>query len=240
MAIVDYKISRENMSIKAKGTSRVNALILVIFACIAGYRWWQGKAEAAGSRPTSIVRPQGAHSPARMGAYEKLENCTLVESRGNDGDSFDVRLPDKRVVTLRLYFVDTPESAFKTYRGGANNYERIEQQARYFGITSDDAVKVGKDAKDFALRLLGQRPFTIETAWEDPFGDHRYHAFVQVVDQGRVKELHEMLVEKGYARIFTKGATTPAGVSSAEEKRRLQQIESLVRQQRLGAWGLRK
>ena len=47
--------------------------------------------------------------------FEILENCTLIENRGNDGDSFHV-MTRKGDQELRLYYVDAPESSARKYR----------------------------------------------------------------------------------------------------------------------------
>jgi hypothetical protein len=52
-----------------------------------------------------------------------------------------VRLPDGRIETFRLYFVDTTESRS---RG-----KRSDKQAAYFGITREQAIELGKQAKTF-------------------------------------------------------------------------------------------
>lgn len=167
----------------------------------------------------------GTSPPAageRSGNYEVYRGCTLAEARGNDGDSFLVRLPDGRKEIFRLYFVDTPESAFRDYANGETNHERIrEQAAEMGGITPEQAVEIGKKAKEFTLRLLAERPFTIYTAWDSPFHDHRYHAHVEVLDGGKPAWLHRLLMERGLARLKTKPADLPDGTSAAAEKKRL-------------------
>lgn len=184
----------------------------------------------AGPRPTSAVE--------KVGGYEIYQSCTLVDTRGNDGDSFMVNLPDGRKSELRLYFVDTPESAFKSYAGGDNNHQRIaEQAAELGGITPQQAVQVGQDAKHFTLALLASQPFDIYTRWDSPFHDGRYHAFVEVKQGGKQRWLHELLVEKGFVRIHTKGADLPDGTSYAKHKSYLKGLESSARKTRAGAWG---
>jgi|GEM_PF-2345133 len=47
----------------------------------------------------------------------------------------------------------------------------------------------------------------------------RYHAFIEVTDKDRAQFLHQRLLEKGFARILTKGANLPSGASErAHEK----------------------
>ena len=42
--------------------------------------------------------------------FERFDGCVLTPDEWTDGDSFRVRLPDGRLETFRLYFVDTTES----------------------------------------------------------------------------------------------------------------------------------
>ena len=74
------------------------------------------------SRQAAPSAPQSGQSPGR---YEVFRNCSLAENRGNDGDSFRVKLPGGRTEIIRLYFADAPEGDFKSYGGGRNNHERI-------------------------------------------------------------------------------------------------------------------
>ena len=43
--------------------------------------------------------------------FERFDGCVLEPDEWTDGDSFRVRLPDSRLETFRLYFVDTTEIA---------------------------------------------------------------------------------------------------------------------------------
>lgn len=190
------------------------------------------------SNSKSEENEKSSGKPARTGEYEVHRGCTLVEHRNNDGDSFHVRLPDGRSAEFRLYFVDTPESAFKTYRGGENNHARIRQQATDLGgITPEQAVEVGKTAKNLTLGLLNQAPFTLHTVWDSPYQDERYHAFVEVRHSGKTRWLHEMLVERGLARILTKPADLPDGTPAASHRQHLRELESAAKHAGAGAWG---
>jgi endonuclease YncB( thermonuclease family) len=177
--------------------------------------------------------------PEHTGGFEVHHHCTLAEARHNDGDSFMVRLPDGRKEEFRLYFVDTPESAFKRYSGGETNHERIRQQAADLGgITPEQAVETGKKAKSFTLGLLGGAPFTLHTRWDSPFHDGRYHAFVQVTWDKRTRWLHELLIERGLARIKTKGSDLPDGTPMARHREKLRESEKAARRAAIGVWGL--
>lgn len=174
------------------------------------------------SAPKSSPPKSSDSSASRTGKYETYRGCTLSNDRGNDGDSFRVNLPDGRSEIFRLYFVDTPESDFKTYRNGEDNHDRIRDQARDMNVSPEEAVKIGKRAKDFVLDLLKSKPFTLHTEWDSPFNDRRYHAFIEVESGGKNRFLHEVLIERNLARVKTKGADLPDGTPASQQRRKLE------------------
>jgi endonuclease YncB( thermonuclease family) len=181
-------------------------------------------------------KPSAGGSRAATASYETFTACRLEEHRGNDGDSFLVRLPDGRVEQFRLYYVDAPESAFRRYGGGRDNHQRIREQAAAFGIAEQAAVDIGRQAKERVRERLGRQPFTLHTRWDDPFGDRRYHAFVAPAGHGL---LDEELVREGLVRIHTKGAELPDGTPVKVRLRQLRELEREARQAGRGAWGMR-
>lgn len=219
-----------------------SAVLPIIILAAAIFLWaFDTYRQASPARPVAETREPAeiASQPSNTGGYETFHGCTLAPDRGNDGDSFRVKLPGGRTEIIRLYFVDTPESAFKSYGGGENNHRRIEQQAAHMGgITSQQAVEIGKKAKAFTLGTLGKSPFTIHTEWESPYKDKRYHAFIEVTVEGKPRLLHELLVEKGLARIHTKGATLPDGTPERKQEDRLYKLQSTAKANESGAWGL--
>lgn len=223
--------------------------VLLVIAAIVLWVLEQKRAAETRSNPpprrtekASPASKPAAKKPEKSvtaGSYEVYHGCTLVEARNNDGDSFMVRLPDGRKNEFRLYFVDTPESAFKRYAGGDSNHERIRQQAAELGgITPEQAVETGKQAKARTLALLGGEPFTIFTCWDSPFHDDRYHAFVEVRENGKACWLHRLLVERGLARIKTKPADLPDGTPASKEREHLRELERRAKRGELGVWGL--
>jgi endonuclease YncB( thermonuclease family) len=171
--------------------------------------------------------------PLASGGYEVFTGCRLEEHRQNDGDSFRIRLPDGRIEQFRLYFVDAPESAFRSYAGGRNNHQRISEQAVDFGISDSQAVEIGRRAKQRVRDLLAGGTFAVHTAWDDPFNDERYHAFIQP-STGPL--LHETLVREGLARIHTKPADLPDGTPAKRRLAQLRDLEAVARRAKQGAW----
>lgn len=182
---------------------------------------------------TDRFSPIGAIS----GEWQEFKNCRLIKGRNSDGDSFHVRY-DGKEGEFRLYFVDTPESEYKTYRGGENNGERLDEQGEYFGgLSREQAAAIGKKAKEFTLDLLGEETFTLRTKWENVYGPERKYCFVVVNWAGREVYLHELLVANGLARIYTRGADLPKGRRWQAQKDFLKIWEAEVKKKGYGAWG---
>lgn len=183
---------------------------------------------------TPVKRPGGRPG----GDWELLKECRLVTGRNGDGDSFHVK-HEKGETEFRLYFIDTPESQYKTYRGGESNGPRIAEQGAYFGgIGQDQTTAVGLAAKGMVKRILAENPFEILTKWEDVYGPDRKYCLAIVQWQGREVYLHELLVAQGLGRIHTRGAGLPSGRSYHEQKSFLQTLEARAREEKVGAWGL--
>lgn len=222
-----------------RSTKGVRLVLLLVFALLA---WFFGppkqaqKRERDKDRGTSSSSSPASSTAPRTGAYETYSGCRYEEHRQNDGDSFRVRLPDGRVEQFRLYYVDCPESDFRTYKGGADNHERIHDQAVAFGITDQQAVEIGKRAKARAHDLLSAGGFTLYTRWDDPFGDQRYHAFI--LPPGG-PYLEETLVREGLVRIHTKGADMPDGTPIKQRQSQLRDLEREAKKAGRGAWGMR-
>jgi endonuclease YncB( thermonuclease family) len=130
---------------------------------------------------------------------------------------------------FRLYFVDAPEEE-RVYA------HRIVEQAMYFGISTDAAVEVGREASEFTKQALA-KPLTIYTRWRRAFGRSalwRYYAIV-VTSDGR--DLNELLVSAGLARIYGTRTPLPDGGDSREYLAHLRELEAEAKAAKRGAWG---
>lgn len=156
--------------------------------------------------------------------WQTLEACQLVESWRNDGDSFKIHWNGEEL-TIRLYFADTPESDYRFM-------DRTRAQAAYFGISEEQAVEVGKMAKEFTRNAL-KDGFSVRTRWQGVFGGEktaRKYGIVTVPEG----DLAEMLVANGLARIHGMGI----GGKTWEEVERLKVLEAEAKAAKRGAWGL--
>jgi endonuclease YncB( thermonuclease family) len=227
---------------KLKNSRLVSLLIFAVLG-IWAYNQIQSPPPDPDKSPARTASRKPAASSSRqhesLGRYEVYRQCTLADARNNDGDSFLVHLPDGRKAVFRLYFVDTAESAFRSYAGGETNHQRIRQQAADLGgITPQQAVEIGKKGKAFTLGLLASQPFDLYTCWDSPFNDKRFHAFVEVRPDRKPRWLHELLVERGLARIKTKPADLPDGTPASKQLQHLRDLERAAKRAQAGVWGL--
>ena len=164
---------------------------------------------------------------AGHGKWVTMEDCILVPNASNDGDSFHVRVKRKEYI-FRLYFVDSPET-------DATLADRLDEQAKYFGITVAQALQVGEMAKTFTVEKLSH-PFTVYTCRQDALGRSKKERFYAIVQTGN-QDLAEELVKNGLARIH--GASgKPIGLLAADgEWARLEQMQAGAKGEKVGGWG---
>src|SRR4051812_20357229 len=161
------------------------------------------------------------------GSWVTLEGCHYLAKPSNDGDSFHCTVGGKEYV-FRLYFVDAPETT-------AEFRDRVEKQAKYFGMTVPQTTQVGELAKNYTKEKLAA-PFVIRTCWQDAMGRSRKQRFYATV-QTTNGDLAEQLVENGLARI--KGIqAAPEGLTFArQEWQKLTQLQSKAKREQVGGWG---
>ena len=205
-------------------------LLAVVGAGAIGWARWKGWIPDAEVRPHLSPPATTGSKSAKPVIWSEWRDCTLVENRANDGDSFLVR-HDGVEHTVRLYFADSPEKYRNQY-----NQKRLAEQGRYFGgLTEDETIQIGEAARDFSLERLRLAPFRILTRNEKVFDSGRIYAFVAVAEG----DLAELLVGHGLARIYTKGENRPGGPASLSEKQHLLGMERRAREARTGGWRTR-
>ena len=163
-----------------------------------------------------------AHSP-----WVTLQGGHYLIKRPNDGDSFHVSVEGHEYI-FRLYFIDAPETS-------AEFRDRVDEQAKYFGVTVDQVLEVGELAKQFTREKLTE-PFLVRTCWEDAGGRsrmQRFYAFVQT----RTGDLGEQLVENGLARSHPATAKPEGLTSAAAEWQKLMTLERKAKREKVGGWG---
>ena len=168
-----------------------------------------------------------ASEPKHLKKFVRYADCEFIETAYADGDSFRVRVDGQERV-LRLYFVDAPESDTRFP-------DRNAEQAEYFGITPEQSVEAGKVAKKFVHDLLKGKKLTVFTRWASALGSSRLPRYYAIVEaDGR--NLADILVEAGLARLKGKSVTLPDGTAIDDYLAHLAELETAARAAKLGAW----
>jgi len=171
--------------------------------------------------------------PTTAMALERFEGCVLVPTDWADGDSFLVRLPDDRKITVRLYAVDCIEIHLS---GDDSNARRLRDQRRYFGIQdSIAAIRHGEAAWQFVQQVLAE-PFVLHTAFADGRGDGRFQRVYGFITTADGRDLGEALVTAGLARAYGVRRATPDGRSAREYEAGLNDLELTAARKGKGAW----
>ncbi len=211
----------------------ISIVLGVIVALIAGYLKKEGGGSTIAFDGLTL-----SEVPATVagGDWTHLKKCRLITGRNNDGDSFHVK-HEEGETEFRLYFVDTPESKYKTYRGGDSNGKRIGEQGKYFGgLDREETTAVGSDAKKLVAEILTQGEFEIFTRWEEVYGPDRRYALVVPKVKGQRFFLHELLVGKGLGRIHTTGVDIPQLRKRREQESVLRDLEKDAQAANVGGW----
>lgn len=172
----------------------------------------------------ALLPPSPAVAAKKWRVYE---NCTQIENPANDGDSFHVQV-NKRKYLFRLYWVDTPETDNSVA-------DRVVEQAAYFGISTQDAIKYGKEAAKFSKDFM-KGGFTVHTKFADAMGRSAKDRDYAIIEKDG-KFLHIELVRAGLARIHGFQEINEELMPSASTMRmRIKGAESEAKKEKRGAW----
>ncbi len=174
-------------------------------------------------------------APAATRILKLYENCELIETSWADGDSFLVRLPDDREITVRLYGVDCIETKLV---GDESNLRRLRDQSKWFGIPNPvEARRIGLEARDVVFKKLSE-PFSVITAFADARGSAEYERFYAFITTADGQDLAEFLVGNGLARAHGVLRGRPDGLHRDEWEQRLEDLQLRAARENKGAWRL--
>lgn len=181
-----------------------------------------------------LIAPGFISVHAQPAVMESHPEACWVDAPFNDGDSFLVTFAGTNHV-VRLYFVDCPESV----SNDESDQRRILEQKRYFGITNGlEMVRMGKEAAARTRDLLKDRPFTVHTALAEALGRSKKPRIYGMITLEDGRDLAQVLVDEGFARIKGLGRATPTGIGTEEYSTFLQDRELVAALGRKGCWGL--
>lgn len=184
-----------------------------------------GMAQVAGGQSSA-----GGTTP--LPEFKIYPKARLVESRTNEADTLRVKVSDTEDEhVFVLYFVDALDTSL-------THPQRVQEQGRYFGVSSQRAVEEGQKAAQYVTQLLKERPFTVMTRWEEVPGLSRFYALILVEKStGQWVYLADLLVQQGYARVAGVTTQLPSDARSLNEYAlELQTLRKQAEQRKAGIW----
>ncbi len=179
---------------------------------------------------------QGGGGTAALSEFKIYPKARLVESRTNEADTLRVKVSDTEDEhVFVLYFVDALDTSL-------THPQRVQEQGRYFGVSSQRAVEEGQRAAQYVTQLLNEKPFTVMTRWEEVPGLSRFYALILVEKSaGQWVYLADLLVQQGYARVAGVTTQLPSDSRSLNEYAlELQTLRKQAEQRRAGIWAVSK
>ncbi len=176
--------------------------------------------------------PAGQASRAPLPEFKIFPKAKLIESRANEADTLRIKVSDTEDEHIFvLYFVDAPDISLI-------HPQRVQEQGRYFGVSSQRVIEEGQRAANYVTQLLKQQPFTVMTRWEEVPGLSRYYALILVeISPGKQVYLADLLVQKGYARVAGVTSSLPADSRSINDYAlELQELKRRAQQSKAGIW----
>jgi endonuclease YncB( thermonuclease family) len=188
--------------------------------------------------PVAQVVPGQTNDAGRaaLPEFKIFPKARLIESRANEADTLRIKVSDTEDEHIFvLYFVDAPDISL-------THPQRVQEQARYFGVSSQRIVEEGQRAVQYVTQLLKEHPFTVMTRWEEVPGLSRFYALILVeISPGKQVYLADLLVQQGYARVAGVTSSLPADARSISDYAlELQELRKRAQQSKAGIWAASK
>lgn len=213
--------------------------VLVLIVVLVAILLKESRPMPASAVPVGMAQlppGSGSNSNAPLPDFKVYPKARLIESRTNEADTLRLKVSDTEDEhVFVLYFVDALDTSL-------THPQRVQEQGRYFGVSSAQAVETGQKAAAYVTQLLAQRPFTVMTRWEEVPGLGRYYALV-LVDMGAGKWVYlaDLLVQQGYARVAGVTTSLPSDSRSLNEYAlELQALRRQAEQRKAGIWAASK
>jgi endonuclease YncB( thermonuclease family) len=134
-----------------------------------------------------------------------------------------------------LYFVDALDASW-------THPQRVQEQARYFGVSGEKVVSEGLKATQYVTQLLKDRPFSVMTRWEQVPERSRFYALILVEHTpGSWVYLADLLVQQGFARVAGVTTSLPSDTRSLNDYAlEIQALRKQAEQRKAGVWAASK
>lgn len=189
---------------------------------------------AEATRAQKLTEKPGriAHAPHPSLLTEGLEevhDAAFVEDPTNTGDRFLVTARGEKM-SVKLMSVSCPSP-------NPEDKSAHDFHTRYFGITKEDTIMIGRQAQEFTTAYLKDKPLKLLTRWQkDKTG-----SVLAAVMPTEVGDLAGILVDNGLAAVLEPASRNPAQFRVEETTRsvlRQREAEAKAKPVPPGAWSL--
>lgn len=214
--------------------------VLVLIIVLVAILLKESRPEALPALPVGVaqvVPGQNADGgPAPLPEFKVFPKARFIESRTNEADTLRIKVSDtEEEQVFVLYFVDALDASW-------THPQRVQEQARYFGVSGEKVVSEGQKATQYVTQLLKDRPFSVMTRWEQVPERSRFYALVLVEHQpGSWVYLADLLVQQGFARVAGVTTSLPSDTRSLNDYAlELQALRKQAEQRKAGIWAASK
>lgn len=212
--------------------------VLVLVVVLAAILLKEGRPKPAQALPVAVAKlPPGQEAGrATLPEFMVFPKARFIESRTNEADTLRIKVNDtEEEHVFVLYFIDALDAS-------STHPQRVQEQARYFGVSSQKVIEEGQEAAAYVTKLLKECPFSVMTKWEGVPGLSRYYALVLVENSpGKWVYLADLLVQRGYARVAGVTTTLPSDPRSLNDYAlELQALRKQAERDKAGIWAASK
>jgi hypothetical protein len=157
------------------------------------------RAERSLRKPDKTVRtPHGSVSAEGL---EEVHDAAFVEDPTNTGDRFLITARGEKL-SVKLMSVTCPSP-------NPEDKALHDFHARYFGISREDSILIGRLARDFTTAYLKDKPLKLLTRWQKD----KNGSVLAAVLPGEIGDLAGILVDNGLAAVLE-----PASKNAAQRQ----------------------